>query len=254
VNSVSLAADGNLLISGRHTWTVYEVDRQTGRIIWRLGGKHSDFRLGTGVHFAWQHDPVSTGPDTLRIFDNESNGRPVSPSSRITTVRLDRRTMTATLVHTLEFPGGLSVPSQGNSERLSNGDLFVGWGRVGSFSELAPDGRLLLDAKLPPAYDTYRAYRFPWTGHPTTRPAVAARRDSPGRTTIDAVWNGATDVARWRILAGPQPRLLRPVAAVAWRGLGTTTTAATRAKYVAASAEDALGHTIGSSTPVRVAS
>lgn len=254
VNSVSLAADGNLLISGRHTWTVYEVDRQTGRIIWRLGGKHSDFRLGTGVHFAWQHDPVSTGPDTLRIFDNESNGRPVSPSSRIITVRLDRRTMTATLVHSLEFPGGLSVPSQGNSERLSNGDLFVGWGRVGSFSELAPDGRLLLDAKLPPAYDTYRAYRFPWTGHPTTRPAVAARRDSPGRTTIDAVWNGATDVARWRILAGPQPRLLRPVAAVAWRGLGTITTVATRAEYVAVSAEDALGHTIGSSTPVRVAS
>jgi Arylsulfotransferase (ASST) len=254
VNSVSLAADGNLLISGRHTWTIYEVDRHTGQIIWRLGGKQSDFRLGTGVRFAWQHDPVSTGPDTLRIFDNESNGRPVRPSSRIITVRLDRRTMTATLVRSVEFPGGLSVPSQGDSERLSNGDLFVGWGRLRRLSEFAPDGRLLFDARLPPGYDTYRAYCFPWTGHPTTRPAVAARRERPRRTTVDAAWNGASDVARWRILAGPGPRSLRPVATVAWKGLETAASVATRAKYVSVSAEDALGHTVGRSGPVRVAS
>ena len=72
-------------ISSRHTWTVYEVDRHTGRIIWRLGGKHSDFRLGPGARFAWQHNPVPAGPDTLRIFDNESNGRPVRAVSRIIT-------------------------------------------------------------------------------------------------------------------------------------------------------------------------
>jgi hypothetical protein len=254
VNSVSLAADGNLLISSRHAWTVYEVDRHTGQIIWRLGGKHSDFRLGPGVRFAWQHDPVSTGPDTLRIFDNESNGWPVRPSSRIITVRLDRQTMTATLVRSVEFPGGLSVPSQGNSERLSNGDLFVGWGRVGNLSELAPDGRLLFDAQLPPGYDSYRAYRFPWSGHPTTRATVAARRDRAGRITVDATWDGATDVARWRILAGADPQSLRPVAAVAWNGLDTAASVATRANYVSVLAEDPLGHTIGSSTPVRVSS
>ena len=252
VNSVSLAADGNLLISSRHTWTVYEVDRHTGQIVSRLGGKHSDFRLGPGVRFAWQHNPISTGPDTLRIFDNESNGQPVRPSSRIITVRLDRSTMTATLVRSVEFPGGLSVPSQGNSERLSNGDLFVGWGRVGSLSELAPDGRLLFDAQLPPGYDSYRAYRFPWSGHPTTRPAVTARRAHAGRVTVDAAWNGATDVARWLILAGAEPQSLTPVADVAWDGLDTPMSVATHAKYVSVSAEDALGHTIGSSTPVRV--
>jgi hypothetical protein len=254
VNSVSLAADGNVLISSRHTWTVYEVDRHTGRIVWRLGGKQSDFRLGPGVRFAWQHNPVSTGPDRLRIFDNESNGNPIRHSSRIITVRLDRRTMTATLVRSLEFPDGLSVPSQGNSERLSNGDLFVGWGRLGSLSEFAPDGRLLFDAKLPPGYDTYRAYRFPWTGHPTTRPAVAARRDRPARTTVHAAWNGATDVARWRILAGPRPQSLRSVAAVGWKGLDTTATVATRAKYVSVTAVDSSGHPVAGSAPVRVES
>jgi hypothetical protein len=252
VNSVSLAADGNLLISSRHTWTVYEVDRRTGRIIWKLGGKHSDFRLGPGVRFAWQHNPVSTGPDTLRIFDNESNGRPVRSSSRIITVRLDRRTMRATLVRSVRFPGGLSVPSQGNAERLSNGDLLVGWGRLGRLSELAPDGRPLFDAELPPGYDSYRAYSFPWTGHPTTQPAVAARRDQNGRTSVEATWNGATDVARWRILAGAEPGSLRPVDTVGWNGLNTVARVATPAKYVTVSAEDALGHVIGASAPVRV--
>jgi hypothetical protein len=252
VNSVSLDTDGNLLISGRHTWTVYKVDRQTGRIIWRLGGKHSDFRLGPGVRFAWQHNPVAAGKDTLRIFDNESNGIRVGPQSRVITVHLDPRLRTATLVESVEHPGGLSVPSQGNSERLPNGDLFVGWGRLGRFSEFSPDGRLLFDARLTPGYDSYRAFRFPWSGNPTTSPTAAAKRDGTD-TIVDAIWNGATDVARWRVLAGPDPGALEPAGSVAWDGLDTKALVSTSAKWVAVAAEDAAGHTVGSSAPVRVA-
>jgi hypothetical protein len=252
INSVGLDDDGNLLISSRHTWTVYKVDRQTGRIIWRLGGKRSDFRLGPGVPFAWQHNPVPAGSDALRIFDNESNGTPFRPQSRVITVRLDPEQRTATLIQAIEHPAGLSVPSQGNSERLQNGDLFVGWGRLGRFSEFSGDGRLLFDATLPPGYDSYRAYRLPWTGHPTTGPVVSARQD--GRdAAVEAGWNGATDVARWRILAGPEPRVLKPVGSVAWNGLDTSARVRTRADWIAVAAEDGGGHTVGSSPPVRVA-
>jgi hypothetical protein len=42
-NSVGLAADGNLIVSARHTWCCYKIDRRTGEVIWRLGGKKSDF-------------------------------------------------------------------------------------------------------------------------------------------------------------------------------------------------------------------
>jgi len=192
VNSVSLAADGNLVISGRHTWTVYEVDRYTGRINWRLGGKQSDFRLGPGVRFAWQHDPVSTGLDTLRIFDNESNGRPVSPSSRIITVRLDHRTRTATLVRSIEFPGGLSVPSQGNSERLSNGDLFVGWGRVAASRSWHRTTGCSSTPSCPPA----------------TTPTVPTASLGPGTPPRDRPWpRGATAPAAPRSTpSGTAPR------------------------------------------------
>jgi hypothetical protein len=252
INSVGLAPDGNLLISSRHTWTVYEVDRHTGQIVWRLGGKHSDFTLGPGARFAWQHNPVAVGNDMVRIFDNESNGRPVKPVSRVITLRLDHQRKTATLVKSIEHPAHLSVPSQGNSEQLPDGDLLVGWGRLGRFSEFGPNGKLLLDAVFPPGYDTYRAYRFPWTGHPSTRPAAAAHRDGPD-TAIQAFWNGATDVARWRILAGPEPGALKPVASVPWNGLDTRTRIPRHAAWVAALAEDTAGHTVARSAPVQVA-
>jgi hypothetical protein len=252
INSVGLAADGNLLISSRHTWTVYEVDRHTGRIIWRLGGKHSDFRLGPGARFAWQHNPMPVGSDMLRIFDNESNGTPVKPESRVITLRLDQQRKTATLVNSIEHPARLSAPSQGNSELLSGGDVFVGWGRLGRFSEFSPNGRLLLDAVFPPGYDTYRAYRFPWTGDPSTRPATAAHREDGPDTAVQAFWNGATDVARWRILGGPGPGALKRVGSVAWNGLDTTAHVRTHASWVKVAAVDAAGQTVATSALVRV--
>jgi hypothetical protein len=252
INSVTVAPDGNLLISSRHTWTVFEVDRHTGRIVWRLGGKHSDFKLGPGARFAWQHNPVPVGSNELRIFDNESNGFPREPVSRVITLRLDRRDMTATLVKSVVHPDRLSAPSQGNSEQLPNGDLFVGWGRLGRYSEFGADGKLKLDAIFPPGYDSYRAYRFAWTGHPPTGPAAAARHDGPD-TTIDAFWNGATDVARWRILAGARPGSLEPVGSIAWNGLDTTARVRTDARWVQVAAENEAGATLATSAPARVA-
>ena len=72
VNAVHIDADGNLLIDARDTWTAYKVNRFTGNIIWRLGGKDSSFKLraapgqsldDAGEIFAWQHDPESIGHD-----------------------------------------------------------------------------------------------------------------------------------------------------------------------------------------------
>ena len=74
INAVNLDNDGNLLISGRATWTVYKVDRQTGQILWRLGGKHSDFSFGQLARFVGQHDPLPAGENTIRLFDNETDG------------------------------------------------------------------------------------------------------------------------------------------------------------------------------------
>ena len=44
INSIEQLPGGNLLISSRSTWTIYEISRSTGRVIWQLGGKHPSFR------------------------------------------------------------------------------------------------------------------------------------------------------------------------------------------------------------------
>ena len=56
LNSIEQLPNGNLLVSARHTWTVYEINKHTGAIVWQLGGKHSSFKFGPGAQFEWQHD------------------------------------------------------------------------------------------------------------------------------------------------------------------------------------------------------
>src|SRR5205085_11832422 len=68
LNSIDVMPDGNLLVSARHTCALYKLDRRTGRVIWRLGGKRSDFAIGRGAQFFWQHHAQSLGPGTISLF------------------------------------------------------------------------------------------------------------------------------------------------------------------------------------------
>jgi Arylsulfotransferase (ASST) len=172
INAVHLDTEGNLLISSRHTWTVYKVNRRTGQIIWELGGKQSSFTLraapgqvldSAGEIFAWQHDPEGLGHGVYTVFDDESNG-PVTllPYSRADTIQLNLRTHVATLVKSVDQPEGLVAAATGNAQTTRNGDLFVSWGNQPYVSEFSPSGKLLFNAELPSGVATYRAYRLPW--------------------------------------------------------------------------------------------
>jgi hypothetical protein len=249
LNSINLDRDGNLLISARQTSAVYKIDHRIGRVIWRLGGKRSDFAPGPGVHFAYQHDAQPAGGDTVRIFDNHSNGQAGQPVSRVIWVRLDPGARRATLLRSVIHPGRLSVGSQGNAQALPDRHLFVAWGSLGRVSEFNQRGRLLFDAALPSGYETYRAYRSPWVGRPSTRPQVGIAEAGVG-LRIDAIWNGATEVARWRILGGSSPGSLSPLGAARWNGLETAVEIGSRPRYVQAVAENASGRVIGRSRPV----
>ena len=216
MNSIALDADGNYIISARHTNTIYKVNRRTGEIIWRLGGRRSDFRLGAGATFAWQHDVEVSGTNTFRIFDNEASQTDPTKESRVLWLRVDPRTRVATMVRELQHPDAISVVVEGGSQDLPNGNTIVSWGSAGRVSEFTADGSLVLDATLPPRHSTYRAYRFPWDGRPLTAPTATV-----DGATVHAVWNGATGVARWRVLAGPSPTGLKRLAEAAWNGLDT---------------------------------
>jgi Arylsulfotransferase (ASST) len=59
INSIDVDHDGNLLASARNTWAVYKIDPESGEVLWRLGGKKSDFEMGDGTRTAFQHDATA---------------------------------------------------------------------------------------------------------------------------------------------------------------------------------------------------
>jgi Arylsulfotransferase (ASST) len=160
INSVKPTPDGNFLVSARHTWGVYKVARDSGEVMWRLGGRKSDYDVIGPAAFAWQHDAQYEGSQ-IRMFDNGSDGTVTATSeSRILWLELDDDAGTATLVRRLAHPDELSAAAMGNAERLPNGNLVVGWGTTKRISEFAPDGSLVFDAELP--HFTYRCFRDVW--------------------------------------------------------------------------------------------
>jgi len=258
LNAVSIDDDGNLLLSARHTSTVYKIDRRTGNVIWRLGGKSSYFSLGPGVRFWYQHNPVVAGKNIIRIFDNESNGTPFLPYSRIIWIKVDPLTRTAALVRSIQHPQGLLAASQGGAQALDNGDTLVGWGSVGRFSEFDAGRHLIFDAAVPSGYDTYRAYRFVWHGDPRTKPTATAQREADGSTIVHAIWNGATDVFRWDVLDASEGGSSRGhdesrrIASVTWNGLDTIIPVDKYLTSVRVVARDRAGREIGRSDTIAV--
>jgi hypothetical protein len=251
LNAVTTDEDGNLLVGARNTWTAYRVDRHSGAILWRLGGKKTDFALGPNVAFAWQHNPTAVDDHGLiRIFDNEASPT-ILPYSRVIWVRHDDVRKTATLERWFKHPDGLSAGSQGNAQGLDNGDTFVGWGALPRLSEFDRGNNLLFDAALPAGYNSYRTYRFEWVGEPDTRPTAAAQVTSDGDTVVHAIWNGATEVARWDVVNASRPGLAG-VASAPWSGLDTTIPVGEFLQNVVVVARDRTGREIGRSvvTPV----
>jgi hypothetical protein len=252
VNSIYVESNQDLLISARATWTVYEVDPSDGEIVWRLGGRHSSFRLGPGVHFAWQHDATRLPDGTIQIFDNEDEPE-VESRSRGIDIALNFANHTAKLLHQYTIPGQTVLAnSQGDVQQLANGDTFVGWGEIGIISEFTPAGALSLEMKLPGVMNSYRVYRFPWNATPATPPAIVASSASGSGTTQFAVsWNGATGVLSWQVLAGASASTLAPVGApVPSSGFETMLTAATGGPYVAVQALGAGGVVLGTSATI----
>ena len=250
-NSVNLDTDGDFLMSARNTWAIYKIDRETGDIRWRLGGKESDFRLPAAARFAWQHDAHRRSDGAITVFDN-SAFPPVRKFSRALTLRLDQGEETARLLRATAHPSRLLAATQGNQQTLPNGNFLVGWGSQRQLTEYDAAGRPLFNAFLSLGYESYRAYRMPWVGLPRSRPKVAVA-DEPGAGT-DAYmsWNGATEVATWELFAGSSASSLQSVATVPRRGFETKITAPGVPRFVQVRARNSAGQVLSTSAPTRV--
>jgi hypothetical protein len=169
--------------------------------------------MGEGARTRYQHDARRQPDGTITIFDNGGIVK-VDKQSRGIVVELDEDAMTATLVRQYAHPEKLLASSQGNMQVVPNGDVFIGWGSEPFISEFSGDGELLFDASFPPEVESYRTFRFPWSGHPSDRPAAVVERTSEHEVKVYASWNGATEVASWEVLGGPRPGQLESVGSV----------------------------------------
>jgi hypothetical protein len=245
VNSVGVDHDGHLLVSSRNTWAVYKVHRASGRVIWRLGGKKSDFKMGKGTRFAYQHHARTHDNGRLMsIFDNGPHPG-VKPSSRALLLALDTKKRTARLEREFTHSPSLFARVTGSAQRLANGNYLVCWGSTGQFTEFAADGAVRFDAKLPDGGQNYRVFRFPWVGLPTDAPRLAALEGA-----LYASWNGATEVASWSVMTGSSDSNLQATGQVPRTGFETQLQPPAGARYAAAVALDRSSKPLGRSNVV----
>ena len=242
---------GNVMLSARNTWTLYDVNMHTGGYNWLLGdGGHSSFKLGPGVRFYWQHDAEFQPGGLISLFNNASDPPKQKESSGLL-LRPNLSNHTVTLVKRFVNPSKtLLASSQGNTLSLPGGDWLLGYGGLPNFTEFNSSGHVLLDGTLGKNVQDFRTYlSSEWSGQPTTAPAIAvqaAARRRDGRGELERRHRRRLLAGARRQLAG-KPR--RALTTVARHGFQTTIPVSAGAgTYVAARALGASGQTLGTST------
>jgi Arylsulfotransferase (ASST) len=244
INSIDVDLDGNLLVSARNTWGVYKLDRKTGAVIWRLGSKSTDFELGPGVLFMYQHDARAHPDGTITLYDDGAgNASHQSRAIRIVLSMADRR---AVLLQEFLHPNPITAAAMGNAQFLSNGNVLVGWGTAPFVTEFGPLGDVRLDATFDGGAWNYRAFRNTWTPRPAHPPSIAVKRRGTG-ATVYASFNGSTETAYWSVLGGPARNALRPLTVTRRNGFETAISLRNAPTHLVVKALDARRHPIATS-------
>jgi Arylsulfotransferase (ASST) len=247
INSLALAPDGDLLISSRNCWTVYKVNRKTGKISWRLGGKKSDFTFGPGAQFFWQHHVRPHGDTALTVFDNGAGALYTEKQSRGLILDIDFTKKHVTLTHQYVHPGAVLLSdAMGSVQVMPDNRVFVGWGTSPYFSEFTQDGKLLLDSKITKGDPSYRAFLSDWEGNPAGPPDMKAVYSGSGATVYSS-WNGATNVHSWSILAGDSISSMKMIGTVPAGDFETAAQVSSAGPFFQVQAHDAGGHVLSKS-------
>ncbi|CEM12641.1 unnamed protein product [Vitrella brassicaformis CCMP3155] len=208
MNAIDWTPDGNILISFRHFDQAHKVDRTTGKLVWRFGGKDSDFKVTDDLRpFSHQHD-VRISPDGkyITLFDN---GNQASPQySRAVMYAVDQASMTAEKVWEVAEEKKRFAFATGSVQHFDNGNFGIAWGGVGKpvklpvWSEVDAAGNKLVEFEFVKNESSYRALKLPWTGRPVEPPTLVLNLEADP-PQLHYSWNGATEVAQWRVYQGP---------------------------------------------------
>lgn len=162
-NAIELDNDGNLIISNRHLDELTKINRQSGDIIWRMGGKNNQFTFENDpVGFSHQHAIRRISNGNIVVFDNGNLHYSVMPS-RVLEYNVDETNMKVELVWQFRNTPEEYSYAMGYAQRLNNGNTFIGWGwnaTSPSITEVTATGEQVFELTLPQNIFSYRAYRF----------------------------------------------------------------------------------------------
>jgi hypothetical protein len=163
-NSLDIDSDTSLLLCSKNLNEVTKINRLTGEIIWRLGGKNNQFTfINDDRGFSMQHSAKKLENGNLIIFDNGKLAE--SGYSRGIEYELDEQHYTVTLLNEYKHDSSVFSPLMGNMQRLPNGNTLIGWGKnLGDYvcTEFNSDGAITNDLYTDDNVKSYRVYKFDW--------------------------------------------------------------------------------------------
>lgn len=256
-NAIAEAPDGDLLVSARNTWGVYEINDRPGtpgfdHVYWQVGANH-DNKLAQP--WCYQHNIVPLGHGVYSLYDDGGIGPGCQPGSTqhpargvIFSVNASKRPVQVTLLHSYAHTPAIYTGFTGSAQVLINGDVLVDWANVPEITEFDSSGNVNMDLSL--SGFSYRGFRAAWDGQPTQPPAVAAQASGTG-TNVWASWNGSTEVAAWRVLGGSDASHLAPIGQpFAKNGFETMMTVSGQYATVAVQALGLNGAVLATSSPI----
>ena len=213
-NAIEPDLDGNILISCRHMSEITKIDRATGDIIWRMGGKNNQFTfVGDPDHpdgCSYQHDCRILENGNLTVFDNGNLHEP--PHSRGVEYEIDDVNMTATRVWEFRETPDMFANFIGNVQRLPNGNTMVGHGGTWpTATEVTPEGKKVWGFTMPEGQNAYRVFRFPWKGIAAAPTAWTDTTTHPDELHIGFVKFGDENVKAYRVYRGASPESMEMI-------------------------------------------
>ena len=160
-NAIELDTDGNILISSRHLDEITKINKETGDIMWRLGGENNEFTfINDDIGFSHQHDIRRLPNGNITLFD-DGNLHWSQLQSRGVEYKLDEINKTAELVWQFGNTPDESSAAMGNMQSLADGNRVIGWGRGRpAVTEVTLQGKKSFELSLPLNVMNYRAFRF----------------------------------------------------------------------------------------------
>ena len=166
INSVRLDPyDGNLLLSYRRADMCTKVNIETGEIMWRLGGKKSDFVLDDADLFYLQHDfyRITEGPYAGK-FSLMNNGNRDFPFAQGFIFDINETEKTAKVVKRYRPKKAVTSVGQGNFQQLPDGCSVINYGGLKdydepeqlNFSYIDPSGNKIADFFAPRPANMYK--------------------------------------------------------------------------------------------------